>query len=169
MDVSVKDMEQERIRAALLAIAEKNGGYLAPESVVEEARDPEHPLHDRFTWDDDEAAEKYRLVEARGLIRRVNIKIVIPAAKEEPVTVTVVRQFESRQSKRNEEGGYEEIRDIMSNADSRSELVEQVRRELFAYRKRYARLSELADVWAAVDAITPTSRVKRQKESRLSA
>lgn len=39
----------------------ENDGRLTPAEVLEEARNPESPLHDQFTWDDTEAAEKYRL------------------------------------------------------------------------------------------------------------
>lgn len=47
--------------------------YLTPEIVVEDASDPGSPLHTLFDWDDSSAAHKYRLVQARTLIRRVRI------------------------------------------------------------------------------------------------
>jgi hypothetical protein len=43
--------------------------------VVEAARDPNSPLHSAFTWDDAEAAEQYRLAQARVLLRRVRVEI----------------------------------------------------------------------------------------------
>src|SRR4051812_35266483 len=56
------------LRDVLLAIREKRG-TLTPEVVVEEAADPSHPLHHRFEWNDDEAARKYRLLQAASLLR----------------------------------------------------------------------------------------------------
>ena len=44
-------------------------GTLTPELVVDVARDPEHPLHSRFEWDDSIAAEKWRLEQAGQLLR----------------------------------------------------------------------------------------------------
>ncbi|HAZ61006.1 MAG TPA: hypothetical protein DCY89_05470 [Gammaproteobacteria bacterium] len=46
-------------------------GALTPALVVEAATDPESPLHDAFDWDDSAAAHKYRLVQARSMIRSV--------------------------------------------------------------------------------------------------
>lgn len=52
------------------------GGRLTPEQVVEDARAEDSPLHSHFTWDDAEAAQKYRLNEARALIRiRVEVRM----------------------------------------------------------------------------------------------
>ena len=58
----------------LQAIYDSNG-ELTPALVVQEARNPEHPLHKRFTWDNDEAAERWRLHQAQVLIRSVNVVI----------------------------------------------------------------------------------------------
>lgn len=50
---------------------------LTPQLVVEVARDPANPLHDRFEWDDSVAGEKYRLSQARQLIRSVRVTEVV--------------------------------------------------------------------------------------------
>lgn len=44
-------------------------GNLTPEVVVRSAQDAESPLHKEFTWDNAEAAHRYRLTQARALIR----------------------------------------------------------------------------------------------------
>lgn len=49
---------------------------LTPETVVEAARDPRSPLHDRFQWDDSVAGEAYRLQQARALIKQVRVDVV---------------------------------------------------------------------------------------------
>lgn len=56
--------ELERIRRA-------NGGKLETHEVVRWAAEPDSPIHDAFTWDNERAAEAYRLDEARSLIRSV--------------------------------------------------------------------------------------------------
>lgn len=48
-------------------------GRLTPELVVDEARNPDHPLHHRFDWDDVVAGEKWRRVQAGELIRSVRV------------------------------------------------------------------------------------------------
>ena len=50
---------------------------LTPEQVVEAARDPASPLHEEFEWDDTEAGHKWRLNQARTLIRSVRVTIQV--------------------------------------------------------------------------------------------
>lgn len=60
------------LRSELLAIR-KQYEELTPQVVVDEARDPAHPLHSRFEWDDTVAGEAYRRQQARELIRSAKI------------------------------------------------------------------------------------------------
>lgn len=48
-------------------------GNVEPETVVAVAADPGHPLHRYFTWDNNEAAHRYRLVQAEKLLRTVKV------------------------------------------------------------------------------------------------
>jgi hypothetical protein len=61
------------VQALLLEIREANGGVLTAQAVVDAARDPLHPLHQHFEWDDEKGAEKYRVSQARQLIRIVKL------------------------------------------------------------------------------------------------
>lgn len=64
--------------AGLAELARLSGeNRLTPDDVVAEAQNPASPLHDRFTWDDAEAAHLHRLNEARTLIRGVRIVIEV--------------------------------------------------------------------------------------------
>jgi hypothetical protein len=63
------------LREELLALYETRG-ELTPVMVVDVARDPQHPLHPRFEWDDTVAGEKYRVHQARQLIRSVRIRVI---------------------------------------------------------------------------------------------
>ena len=56
---------------------ENRAGKLTPEQVVNAAADEASALHACFTWDDSEAAAKWRLDEAREIIRSVRIETVI--------------------------------------------------------------------------------------------
>jgi hypothetical protein len=58
----------------------KSCGALTAENVVNAARAKENPLHKAFEWNDNTAAEKYRLQQANQLIRCV----VIIEQNEEP-------------------------------------------------------------------------------------
>jgi hypothetical protein len=65
----------EEKRKALEAIRLANGERLTPEAVVEAAKNPAHPLHYEFDWDDQSAAQQQRLSTARAIIRSVQINI----------------------------------------------------------------------------------------------
>jgi len=42
---------------------------LEPNALIEEARDEDHPHHHKFEWDDSVAGHRYRLEQARQIIR----------------------------------------------------------------------------------------------------
>src|SRR5690348_5499317 len=51
-----------------------DAGELTPDVVVEAARNPRNVLHKHFEWDDQKAAEAFRLDQARCLIRSVVVE-----------------------------------------------------------------------------------------------
>ena len=56
---------------SILQTIEREHGAVTASLVVEAARDPEHAWHDRFEWNDEAAAARWRLTQARQLIRSV--------------------------------------------------------------------------------------------------
>ena len=150
------DIKSEGIRAALLAIYEAHDGRLAPAQVVSAARSPDSPLHGEFEWDDDVAAEQYRLAQAGALIRRVKLHIVKQDPSTKQIAIKTTRQFESRRSQRTKAAGYESISDIIADADKRQELIGDVLRQFRAYRRRYTDLVELEAIWSAIDEASET-------------
>jgi len=64
----MEDNSMSDLRTELMAIRMKRGVLTAP-IVLEEAEDPDHPLHDKFEWDDGEAARRWRLHQASQLLR----------------------------------------------------------------------------------------------------
>lgn len=133
--------------AELQRLAADNGGVLQPCAVVDAARPADSVLHERFTWDDTEAAEQYRLWQARQLIR---CSVIM-----EPRTETTVRAFVSLTSDRETEGGgYRETVRVLARADGRAALLADALAELEVFQRKYAALTELAAVFAAARAVT---------------
>jgi hypothetical protein len=60
--------------AEIKAIEDRQG-RLTPEQIVEAAQNTSSALHGCFCWDDSEAAHKYRIEQARELLKRVKIEI----------------------------------------------------------------------------------------------
>jgi hypothetical protein len=138
--------------AAYEALLSRNGGRVGPSDVLDEARDPASPLHDLFEWDNDEAGERYRLAQASALIRRWKGSVMKIDAEAKVVRVETVRRVQSPAGLRSAGGrSYMPVEEIMANPETRDDMIKTVLRELSAYRKRYADLVALADVWAAID------------------
>ena len=145
--VEDKPLRSDIIQRELEAIAAKNNGLLPAKAVVEWARkNPRSELHKRFTWDDTEAAEKFRLWEARSIIARVTI---------EPRENVEVRAWVNLPSDRvGDEPAYRATVRVMSDADMRAELLASVKVELGRLRNKHADLTELASVWHEIDRVS---------------
>jgi hypothetical protein len=74
-----------QITAALEALRDDDG-LLRIETVVAAATDPASPLHSHFEWNDGDAAHRYRLGQARTLIRAQKISIRVGPAVIRSVT-----------------------------------------------------------------------------------
>jgi hypothetical protein len=140
-------MKKENIIAAeLRRIANENDGILKPEDVVEAARPKDSPLHSQFEWSNTEAANKWRIHQARNLIR-VTVEWLNVPGKAEPVEI---RPFVSlTPDRKNEGGGYRDTLVVLRSKESREQLLADALAELRAIEDKYAALQELAEVFAA--------------------
>lgn len=144
---------QDAIRAALLELADQRDGRLTPRAVLDAARDERSPLHEEFSWDDDEAAEGFRLIQAGALLRRVKIQVVVESKDPTRVNIVVQRAFPSVPSLRGSpSGSYVPL----AQADQQ-ELLSEVVSQLEVLRKKYAAIEKLAGVWKAVDDVREDS------------
>ena len=122
----------------LLQISHKHNGVLIPRDVVEFAKDPNTALHSRFDWDDSSAASKYRLEQARKIIR-----VRVTYLED---TNTPTRMFYSLPSDRREEGGYRQIDWIMKREDASAELLENAMKEFELWEAKYRHLKEILPI-----------------------
>lgn len=119
-------------------------GRLTPHEVVEASRPDDAPLHSAFEWDDAKAAEKYRETQASYIIRSVE---VVPEGASKPT-----RAFVSLVINENERE-YHEINKVLRIRSERELLLEEAKRELMAFKNKYAVLEELADVFTVIDKV----------------
>lgn len=127
------------LRDELLAIREEYG-KLTAQAVITAASEPDHPLHDRFEWDDTAAAAKYRLDQARRLIRVVRIEY-----QEQGGNLSSVREFHAV---RDHSGtmAYQPAQEIILDDIARTVLLRQMERDWQILRRRYSQFSEFADL-----------------------
>lgn len=116
---------------------------VTPENIVEVARDPSTELHKNFDWDNDSAAEKWRLHQARQFIQL----LVIKTEKKEAVKPRVFQIT----SKKNV---YNKVTFFVQHKDEYSKLLERARFELIGIKNRYKEISELEEVFLAIDNFT---------------
>lgn len=55
----------------LYAMGKRRKRGVKPEELVALAQWPDNPCHDAFQWDDDSAAQEFRLIQARTLLRSI--------------------------------------------------------------------------------------------------
>jgi hypothetical protein len=148
----VKATQQDITQAAFEALIEKHNGRIGPRTLVDEARDPTSPFHDFFEWDDEEAGDQYRLIQASQLIRKWKGSVMRVDAETKTVKIETVRRVQSPSTSRAKGAdSYETVESIMADPAKRDDMLRTVLRELSAYRRRYAQLVALADVWRAID------------------
>jgi hypothetical protein len=105
---------------------------LTPQIVLTEATDPKHPLHHRFTWDETEAAERWRLYQAQALIRSVNV-VIDRGESLPPISVRAfVSESEIRRGADEEAqdaGVYLPVTEVVSNDVMRTAWFQALRRD----------------------------------------
>lgn len=137
IDAQSAGEEMERIRV-------RQNGRLDQESVLAAARKPKSPLHPHFEWDNEKAAEAYRLDQAGHLIRCITVTVEKPNGGEAPVRAFVnVRREEDR--------SYTSIQHALSDDELRAQVVATAWAELEAWRRRHAELVEFAAIFATMD------------------
>lgn len=124
--------------ATLTAIHEEHGA-LNPVLLVELAADPNHPLHDRFEWDDTEAAQRWRLEQAGQLLRVVKL----PMTPDRPRDLRAFVAIKGAESHRSE---YIPTEAAMSNEFTRRLVLADMEREWKSLRRRYQHMTEFADM-----------------------
>ena len=101
-------------------MAERDVNYIAPPELVEDARNPNHPAHDWFTWDVEKAAYKTLLQEAREFLHIQIVPSNKGALREDNVVYVPAYVAPGARVQSGESKVY------YSFEDSRSELIHQM-------------------------------------------
>lgn len=111
-------LDRALAEAELNRLTKKGGGALTAEAVLSAASDSKSPLHPWFDWDDTEAARKWRLEQARRLIKVFYITI-----EYEPNATVIVPKFVSEADDQGDGRHYVRIIDVMDDDERRRELI----------------------------------------------
>jgi hypothetical protein len=134
-----------QIAAERLKKIKDQHGAITPRVVVDDAANPQSPLHPCFEWDDETAADNFRLFQARKLIGA----IVVAEIDEQ----TVNRETRAFVHVTNDGPHYEAIEVAMAHEEMRNEVLERAKREIKLWRARYAGYEEFVDIVMSIDAL----------------
>ena len=146
---------EAQVIGEMLEDMEQKGIEITPENGLNASRDESSPAHDEFEWDDNVAAEKYRLEQARNLI--VHIRIVReesevheydPSTEHKPTNEYMPRGFVPIP------GGnsvYVPMHVALGKEEYREHLLKQARNDSEVFLAKYRTLEELAEVTEAMN------------------
>ena len=124
-------------------VAEEIGfGKFTPMEVLEKAKDETTELHKCFEWNDSIAAEKYRLEQAKNIIRML-------VYEKETKEQAVVRYYAKTETKH----VYQPTKQFLVQEDEYQGLLRRALAELEAFKNKYHPLTELEGVFEAMETI----------------
>lgn len=146
---------------------------LTPALVLKDARNIRSPLHTFFEWDDTVAAERYRLEQAGHLVRSVVVsfeatepqpvrQVLIESVEPAPAPAPrMVRAFLPIKSEAGERS-YVSTQQAMGDPVMRRQVLERAHSEMTAVGRKYAELSEMAEVFGALNRVGELLGTERQ-------
>lgn len=142
-----------------LKAIEQRDGLITPKAVVTQAKSSKSPLHKFFTWEDREAAAKYREVQARQLICSV---LVRDSEKEDasPVRAFVNIKAESEDDKQVQ--GYMSMDKVLQAPPLQEQLLSYAKNQLVLWRRKFGHLQEFFGLVEEIDRVVPPAD-KKQK------
>jgi hypothetical protein len=144
--------DQARGIAPVLHALEARDGRIQPQAVVDAARDPGSPLHALFEWDDSKAAEAHRIQTASTIIRSITYRVMSLGKQVNDYQPMFVRYQEGPAG----EGGptgYGHVVTVLGDDDLRGRMVDQARKELDAWVRRYETVAALANAMGPARAL----------------
>lgn len=138
--------DPKMVGAHLELLRQQCKGELTPQDVLADAKHDNSPLHSFFEWNDGEAAEQYRLQQARGLIRSV---VAIYVSEDKPAVRSKMFVHIPEPSAPH----YREAGHAMSQQKTRQMVLQRAWRELQAWKARYKDLKEFSDLFEVIDEV----------------
>jgi len=150
------DADPDVVGQELMRITDAQKGYLKPEHVLEKAKSNRNPLHKHFEWSDKIAGHKYRLSQARCLIRCLNIIDDEDDEEERRGFVSITDDDHGK--------SYRKVSDILRDSDLQYKVLQEAERDLRNWMHRYEELADICDlVREAREKLTERLKQRRPK------
>lgn len=139
------------IVGSMMEQIEDTHGSVTSELFLEASRSEDSPTHAVFEWNDGVAAEKYRLHQAARTI--CAIRVVVKEVSEKYPEIKPPRAYVNVTEDDTKRAQYINVVDALSNEETRYAVLKRALRELQVFQEKYSSLSELTEVFAAIDRI----------------
>lgn len=143
--------------AELVKLTKANGGTITPEILVEAATDAENPLHQYFEWDDTRAAHKFRLMQARTLIRSCKIHYTVNHRK-----VSIPKYVRNPEAEAQEQG-YVETARVRNESDLAREVLLKEFDRIAGALRRARHLGHYFEMTDEIDNMTEAFGLMRKR------
>ena len=154
---------------AVKALAEKHGGTITPEIILEDAKRKKSPLHCFFCWDDTAAANEYRRIQASMLIRRIKVTYQTPDDRSvrvrafvnviEPSDQPEPEDLEVHGVNARPRGIYVDFTTAVKTEDYKDQMIRQCKRDVESFRSKYSAITEASKIIDAMDEFTSTLEI----------
>lgn len=155
-----------RLIKAALKVVRRQYGSITPAHIVDFARSTKSPLHRFFEWDNTKAAERYRLDQARGMVQRVRLRMVVQGRR----TAVPVRVYTSVTKRGVRQ--YAPTEEVIADRVTAEQVLEEMREDLqqmIARFKTYEFLATRKGVQALRAALRELDGIEVPAEKRRKA
>jgi hypothetical protein len=143
------------------------GGGITPEDLLKEARKKRSPIHDLFEWDDQVAAEAFRLEQARYFLRSVWEVPVDRDGREAGDGARAFYAVEISDANERKSKAFFAAREIRDVPGADAQILERALKEANEWQQRYRRIrNHLEDVFDAIDTTTKRLTTKKGGKKR---
>jgi len=136
-----------------LRIVKEKYGAVTAQNVLDYATPEESPLHSYFLWDNEKAANGYRLWQARQLVSECKITVEQVEIREYHNVIAV--------DNGKSEHEYVSYFDIVKDIDLNAQMIQNAKRDAAIFREKYAVLkgldNKLDNVIQALDDLQETA------------
>ena len=117
-------------------------GEVTPQILLDDSRPENALLHPCYEWDDEKAAEKYRLHQSKMIIGNL---VCVSVSDADQTLPEPVRAFISVND-RNEKAKYRPTVIALSDAEMKKKAFENAERELEMFKKKYKDLIDVEKI-----------------------
>lgn len=137
-NVNIFKADANKVYAEIQSIGEQ----VTPKQIVEYARNEDTELHKCFEWNDEVAAEKFRIEQAKQVIRTLYI---VPEKKDaQPIRVMHITE---------QRNVYQPTQLFLSNENEYDALLKRALKELEAFKNKYKNLIELETIFEEIEEV----------------